>query len=67
MELLDESEVFLVSEDKAFYRDRNYNHGLAINLMNEMEKYSNKLHLFANLNELLQYAKKTSHRVWTKT
>ena len=64
LELLDESEVCLVTGDKAFYRNYDYNHGLAPNLKAEAEKCPNKLYLFAGLDKLLQDARQAVHRVW---
>ena len=64
LELLQESDVCLVSEDKAFYKDYDYNHGLASNLAEEAQKCSNKLRLFASLEDLLQDARRDVHRVW---
>ena len=64
LELLQESDVYLVSEDKAFYKDCQYNHGLAPNLLKEAANMSNKLRLFSDLESLLRVAKQDVQRVW---
>ena len=53
LELLNESDVYLVSEDKDFYEDGNYRQGLASNLREETKQYSNNLKLISSLKELL--------------
>ena len=60
LELLKESDVWLVSEDKAFYRNEDYNHGLAPNLEYEAAKCPNRLQLFSDLEKLLQCARELS-------
>ena len=66
LELLDESDVCLVSKDKAFYRNYEYRHGLASNLQDEAKNFSNKLHLFSGLDSLLQDARQDVLRVWPR-
>ena len=66
LELLRESEVCLVTRDKAFYRDYDYNHGLAHNLVDEAAKCRNSIHLFPGFDGLLQASRQDVHRVWPK-
>ena len=54
IELLSESEVWLVSKDKAFYKNRKENEGPAVNLIEEAQQRPNKLRLFYGLEELLK-------------
>lgn len=54
LELLDEADVYLVSEDKGFYKDRDYDKGLALNLLEEAKQYPNQLKLISSLKELLK-------------
>ena len=53
LELLHESDVYFVTEDKSFYQDRDYGNGPALNLQEETEKYPNKLTLISSLEKLL--------------
>ena len=53
LELLNESDVHLVSKDKSFYQGRQYENGLASNLKEETKKYSKKLTLMSDLQYLL--------------
>ena len=55
LELLDEDDVYLVSEDKDFYHDRDYTKGLAGELVKEMQQRSKtqKVKLIQNLTQLL--------------
>ena len=54
LELLLESDVWLVSMDQHFFKDGNTNEGLAINLEEEARRRPNKLRLFCGLEKLLQ-------------
>lgn len=54
LELLKEADVFLVSNDTDFYRDRKYEKGLASNLYNETKPFANKLKLVKDLGGLLE-------------
>ena len=56
LELLKEGKVYLVSEDKDFYENRDYTKGLATELTQEMQQCSksNKVKLRQNLTALLQ-------------
>ena len=54
IELLSESEVWLVTTDKAFFMNRNENQGLASNLFEESRQRRNGLRLFYGLERLLQ-------------
>ena len=56
LELLDEGDVYLVSEDKDFYQGRNYEHGLASRLAREMRQRSEirQVNLVRDLPRLLQ-------------
>ena len=65
IELLAESEVCLVTKDKAFYKDYDYHHGIAPNLEDESKKCSHQLRLFADLDRLLQDARQDVQRVWS--
>ena len=55
LQLLEEGNVFLVSEDKAFYNNYTYSEGLVQSLKEEADVYSNKLYLHPNLDSLLQH------------
>jgi len=57
MNLLEEEDVFLVTEDKAFFRDRNYKNGLATNLKEEADIFDNELTIYSSLSELLEELK----------
>ena len=52
--LLSSEPVILVTSDKAFYQDRQYDKGLAQNLQAEASKFSNPLQLLPTLSALLQ-------------
>ena len=56
LELLDEGDVYLVSEDKDFYEGRNYRDGLARELVDEMRQRSEtrRVRLVRDLPQLLQ-------------
>lgn len=51
--LLAIDEVVLITNDKAFYRDRVCEKGLAPNLLNETTHLPNKLHILSSLSDLL--------------
>lgn len=51
--LLATDDVVLVTNDKAFYRDRTYDKGLAQNLLEEISLHPNQLRILSNLSELL--------------
>jgi len=53
MHLLTYSDVSLVTEDKAFFRDRQYEKGLADNLRQEVELCPYRFNIFSSLNELI--------------
>lgn len=50
-------EVLFVTEDKAFFKDRNYDKGLAGNLLGEANRAPNKILIFHELAELLNEIK----------
>jgi hypothetical protein len=52
--LLSSEPVVLVTSDKAFYQDRQYNKGLAQNLQAETSQFSNPLQILPTLSALLQ-------------
>lgn len=54
LDLLKEDDVCFVTEDRAFYKDRDYSKGPALNLQKEAEKYPNTLTLLPGLHELLK-------------
>ncbi len=56
LDLLEEGDVYLVSEDKAFYHEQNYTKGLATELVKEMEQRSNsrRVLLMPNLTQLME-------------
>lgn len=54
LSLLQKDEVYLVSGDKAFYKDKNTQKGLAPELSAELENYQNKLHLYPSINDLIK-------------
>lgn len=51
--LLATDEVVLVTNDKAFYKDRAYEKGLAPNLLDEMKHLPNQLRILSSLSDLL--------------
>jgi hypothetical protein len=55
--LLQNEDVILVTEDKAFYKDRNYKDGLAKNLEDEANDTPNKLKIYPSLSELMDEIK----------
>lgn len=57
MSLLNEDDVCLVTEDKAFFRDRNYKNGLAGNLREEANLFPKELIIYPSLSELLEELK----------
>ncbi len=52
--LLAEGDVHLVTEDKAFFENRQYSKGLVSNLKSEIEDHENDLFLYSSLHELLK-------------
>ncbi len=68
LELLKESDVYLVSEDSAFFKENKYEFGLAPNLDQEAKKHLPKrLKLFFNLKGLLQDERQDVTRVLPDT
>ena len=67
LELLMEADVWLVSKDKAFFKDHEYNLGLALNLIEEANRRPNSLRLFSGLEGLLQDVRQGVPRVWPNT
>lgn len=59
--LLKQDEVYLVTGDKAFYQDREYNKGLSENLKAEISDFPNRLRIFSNLSDLLKEIKSSFH------
>ena len=53
LELLNDSDVYFVSNDTDFYKGSNIDEGLAPNLWEETKQYPNKLTLISSLEELL--------------
>lgn len=53
LKLLEDDDVFLVTGDKAFYKDNTYEKGLADNLLSEANKCNYKLIIFPSITELL--------------
>jgi hypothetical protein len=51
--LLADRDVALVTDDKGFYRDRQYENGLASNLKRELADKPNTLRIYSDLNALL--------------
>lgn len=58
VQLLDTEDVYFVTSDKAFFRDRKYESGLAENLKEEIAGAGNKLQIFPDLAALLASIKK---------
>lgn len=54
LELLNEADVCFVTEDKSFYKDRDYLKGPALNLQAEADKFPNTLTLLPSLDNLLK-------------
>ena len=67
LELLEESDVRLVSGDKAFFREYKYAYGLASNLDEEAKQRPNTLKLFSDLEGLLQDERQDVSRVLPDT
>ncbi len=63
LELLEEADVCLVTGDKAFFKDRDYNNGLAPDLAKEEGLRPHTLRLFSRLEDLLQDADRDVARV----
>ena len=61
LNLLDIDHVCFVTSDKAFYKDRKYEKGLAKNLLNELSGTKHRLELFPDLSMLLTSIKKPIH------
>ena len=57
--LLSTDRVVLVTSDKAFYQDRQYDKGLARNLQAEASRFSNSLEILPSLSALLQTLRAT--------
>jgi hypothetical protein len=57
MNLLENDDVFLVTEDKAFFHDRSYKSGLAANLRDEASTSANEFKIYSSLTELLEEIK----------
>lgn len=57
MNLLENDDVFLVTEDKAFFQDRIYKNSLAANLREEANKFANEFRIYSSLTELLEEIK----------
>lgn len=57
--LLESEPVVLVTSDKAFYQDRQYEKGLAANLREEAQQHQNQLRIVPTLVALLQSLKQT--------
>ena len=53
LKLLEEADVYLVSEDKAFYKGGDYKKGLASNLLDEAKNCPHSLKLISDLSDLL--------------
>ncbi len=53
MTLLEKADVIFVTGDKAFFRDRDFNNGLAINLKDETNASVNEFKIYSSLTELL--------------
>lgn len=53
VDLLASDEVVLVTNDKAFYKDRNYEKGLAPNLLDETKQLLNSFRILPSLGDLL--------------
>lgn len=67
LELLSETDVWLVSKDKAFFKDYEYSYGPALNLVEEAKQRPNTLRLFTGLEGLLQDVRQGVPRVWPNT
>jgi hypothetical protein len=56
--LMDDGDVILVTEDKAFYQDKNFEKGLAASLKQETTERKNQLKIFSSITDLLEKIKK---------
>jgi hypothetical protein len=54
LRLLDTADVYLVTSDKAFYKSRQYENGLAEPLVSEAKHYKHAVHIFPELSALLK-------------
>lgn len=54
LRLLQDDDVYFVTEDKAFYRNRDYKNGLASDLESEARGCAHNLYLFHNLSDFLK-------------
>lgn len=59
--LLGTDEVILVTNDKAFYRDRAYEKGLALNLLAETDHLPNRLRIVSSVSDLLNVIQSPVH------
>ncbi len=57
LHLLDTGDVYLVTADKAFYKNRQYKNGLAESLVSEAKDLKHTIHIFSALSELLETIK----------
>ncbi len=57
MVLLAEKDVFLVTEDKAFFQEKKYGNGLAKNLEEEAKIFNNNFKIYSSLTNLLEEIK----------
>lgn len=57
LRLLDTADVYLVTADKAFYKDRQYQNGLAEALISEARDSKHNIQIFPALSELLETIK----------
>lgn len=58
LQILSQDDVYLVTSDKAFYKDRRHEAGLAPNLAEESSNRGHKIHIFPDLSSLLASIKK---------
>jgi len=49
--------VFFITEDKAFFKDRNYKNGLASNLAEELKEFKNDVKIFYGMDNFLKEIK----------
>lgn len=57
MRLLDTDDVYLITSDSAFYKERNYEKGIAPSLSQEAAPYPNNISLFSNITDFLHSIK----------
>ncbi len=57
MNLLQKGDVILVTKDKAFFQDRVYDNGLAVNLKEEAVAFANNIKIYSSLTKLLEEIK----------